>query len=97
MIRIRRRAIRSTHTPAGNPMSRKAAVSAATSRPISNGVARRATTATRGRATMLTCVPTWLIVSAPKRSMKARCRKRVTCAWCPTTGGQSTRIVMPYS
>jgi hypothetical protein len=33
---------------------------------------------------MLICVPTWLIVSAPNKSMKFRCRNRlgeVTGAW----------------
>lgn len=45
-------------------MSRKAAVSSAVSTPISSGVASRTETASTGRASRVTWVPTWLTVSA---------------------------------
>ncbi len=73
-IITRRRRMRSTHTPAGSPTTRKAAVDAAVNRPISKVVACNVRTAKRGMARRLTCEPSSLTVSPAhrRRSRDAR-------------------------
>ncbi len=73
-IMTRRRRMRSTQTPAGNPTTKKAAVDAAVNRPISNAVACSVRTASNGMASRLTCEPNSLTVSPPHNSRKSRCR-----------------------
>ena len=72
--------MRSTHTPAGSPTMRKAAVDAAVSSPISKVVACSVCTASRGMASRLTCEPSSLTVSPPQSSRKSRWRRRAPLA-----------------
>ena len=76
----RRRRTRSTQTPAGSPTTRKAAVDAAVSNPISNVVACNVRTASSGMARRLTCDPSSLTVSPPHSSRKSRCRSNTPLA-----------------
>jgi hypothetical protein len=65
---------RSTHTPAGSPISSHGSHSAAASAPTSNGVACRYTTAISGNTTSVTAVPKSLTDSPAHNSMKSRWR-----------------------
>ena len=67
-----RRLSRSTHTPAGSPISRNAAVPAAESTPISNGVAASAPTASSGSTVRPIVEPNWLMVSPAHSRRKSR-------------------------
>src|SRR5512136_2496273 len=76
-MRIGRRRRRSTQTPAGRPRrmnGRKAIVPRSAT---SNGVATSTTIATSGRASCVTCVPTWLTVSAVHSLRKSGWRQRL--------------------
>ncbi len=74
-ISVRRR-IRSTHTPAGSPMTRKATVSAAVSSPIWNGVAASTVAASSGITVCPANAPTWLAVSPAQRRRKSAWKNR---------------------
>ena len=76
----RRRRMRSTHTPAGSPTTRKAAVDAAVSKPIWKVVACSVRTASSGMASRLTCEPSSLTVSPPHSRRKSRCRSSTPLA-----------------
>jgi hypothetical protein len=56
--------MRSTHAPAGSPISRNAPVLSAVSRPIATGEACRTSWATSGTANVPTAVPSLLIAVA---------------------------------
>jgi hypothetical protein len=71
-IRTPRNRIRSTHAPAGRPITRKAAVSQAVSNPTANVLACRLRIATSGSANWLIIVPNWLTVSPIHNRRKSR-------------------------
>src|SRR5262245_48126656 len=71
-----RRRIRSTHAPAGSPISRNATVSQAARMPTSSADALSASTATSGNARTLICEPNWLIVSAINNWRKSCSRSK---------------------
>jgi hypothetical protein len=66
-----RRRQRSTQAPAGRPISAKARVLDALSRPSSKGEASRVRTASSGIATPLTWAPNWLVVCPASSSRKS--------------------------
>src|SRR5687767_7870931 len=74
--RIGRRGSRSTQTPAGSVKSRKGRNSIVVSRATLNALSRRATIATSGSASRLTCEPNWLTVCEDQSQRKSRCCQR---------------------
>ena len=70
-MRIGRRGIRSTHTPAGRLMRMNGANSITPSSATSKALTSSVMIATSGRASPVTCEPTWLIVSADQSFRKS--------------------------
>ena len=83
---IGRRRTLSTQTPAKRPNSRLGSEPAATSRPISEGVAPSTSTAVRGRATVVMAVPAPDVTCATHSRVNARFFQRLPdCFICPPT------------
>src|SRR5919204_4630562 len=76
-MRIGRLRRRSTHAPAGRPNRMNGRNSTVASRPTSNALAFNSRMAISGRPSSVTCVPSWLMVSAVHSFMKSRCRNRL--------------------
>jgi hypothetical protein len=68
----RRRGSRSTHAPAGRPISTHGSHAAATNRPTTNAPACSDTTATSGTATAETVLPSLLTVSPTQKWRRSR-------------------------
>ena len=75
-MRMGRLGIRSTQTPAGRLMRMNGANSITPSSATSNALTSSVMIATSGRASPVTCEPTWLIVSADQSFRKSGCRHR---------------------
>ena len=73
-IITRRAGRRSTHAPAGKPMSSHGSHPAAVSTPTTNVLACSTMTATSGTPTTAMALPSWLTVSPIHSSRKLRCR-----------------------
>jgi hypothetical protein len=73
-IITRRAGRRSTHAPAGKPMSSHGSHPAAVSTPTTNVLACSTMTATSGTPTTAIALPSWLTVSPVHSSRKLRCR-----------------------
>src|SRR5215469_3376435 len=73
-IITRRAGQRSTHAPAGSPMTSQGSHAAAASTPTANVLACSTVTATSGTPTRAMALPSWLIVSPVHSSRKLRCR-----------------------
>ncbi|HTS99429.1 MAG TPA: hypothetical protein VMI33_22695 [Streptosporangiaceae bacterium] len=65
---------RSTHAPAGSPMTSQGSHAAAASTPTASGPACSTMTATSGTPTTAIALPSWLTVSPIQSSRKLRCR-----------------------
>src|SRR5262245_96064 len=77
IIKIGRRGNRSAHTPANRLRKMKGKNSNAPSKPISNGVAFSTSTAVRGMASSVICVPSSETVSPVHSLRKSQCRQRL--------------------
>src|SRR6516164_4241609 len=82
-IITRRAGQRSTHAPAGNPMTSQGSHAAAASTPTANVLACSTVTATSGTPTRAMALPSWLIVSPVHSSRKLRRRSSPPNRRCP--------------